>query len=508
MKRILYKDIFYKFFIPALSCLLLSVSVYSADVVKIGSKKFTESVILGEMIANLIESNGMKTTHLRELGGTRVLWNALLKGELDIYAEYTGTISNEILAKQKIKSYIKIKSYLNKKNILISKPLGFNNTYILGMKKKQAEELKIDKISDLINFPELKFGFSNEFINRSDGWSGLKKHYNLNHNNVIGLDHDIAYRGLESNSIDLIDLYSTDAEIKHYDIKRIKDDLNFFPKYEAVILYRKDLLKKFPGISEFLQLEGRINEDEMTKMNARVKLDKISETQVVSEFLKDKFNISINSKADSFFSRLYKNTFEHLILVFISLTAAILLSIPLGIIAAKFLKTGHIILGVSGILQTIPSLALLVFMIPLFGIGKPPAIIALFLYSLLPIIRNTYTGLVNIPNSINESAIALGLPERSILFLIQLPLASRTILAGVKTSAVINIGTATLGALIGAGGYGQPILTGIRLDDIGLILEGAVPAAILAILVQSFFNIMDKILIPKGLRIKDAKRVE
>jgi len=508
MKRIFNKYKFHNFFIISLSCLFLSISVHSADVVKIGSKKFTESVILGEMIANLIKSDGTKTKHLRELGGTRVLWNALLKGELDIYAEYTGTISNEILANQKIKSYIEIKSYLNKKNILISKPLGFNNTYILGMKKKQAAELKITKISDLINFPQLKFGFSNEFINRSDGWPGLKKHYNLNHKEVIGLDHDIAYRGLESSSIDIIDLYSTDAEIKHYDIKRVKDDFNFFPKYEAVILFRKDLLKRFPEISKFLQLEGRINEDEMTKMNARAKLDKISETQVVSEFLKDKFNISINSEADSFFRRLYKNTGEHLLLVLISLTAAILLSIPLGIIAAKFRKTGHIILGVSGILQTIPSLALLVFMIPFFGIGKPPAIIALFLYSLLPIIRNTYTGLINIPNSIYESAIALGLPERSILFLIQLPLASRTILAGIKTSAVINIGTATLGALIGAGGYGQPILTGIRLDDIGLILEGAVPAAILAILVQSIFNIIDKILIPKGLRIKDTKRVE
>ena len=159
-------------------------------------------------------------------------------------------------------------------------------------------------------------------------------------------------------------------------------------------------------------------------------------------------------------------------------------------------------MGTVGVIQTIPSLALLVFMIPLLGIGSWPAIVALFLYSLLPIVRNTYSGLENIPIQIKESAEVLGMNSFAKLKLIELPLASRSILAGIKTSAVINVGTATLGALIGAGGYGQPILTGIRLDNINLILEGAIPAAVLALLVQWFFDLLEKLIVPRGLMLK------
>ena len=156
----------------------------------------------------------------------------------------------------------------------------------------------------------------------------------------------------------------------------------------------------------------------------------------------------------------------------------------------------------TGVIQTIPSLALLVFMIPLFGLGARPAIMALFLYSLLPIVRNTYTGLHDIPTGIRESAAALGLPSGATLRLVDLPMASRAILAGIKISAVINVGTATLGALIGAVCYGQPILTGIRLNDTGLILQGAVPAAVLALMVQGLFDLVERVLVPKGLRLK------
>jgi len=177
------------------------------------------------------------------------------------------------------------------------------------------------------------------------------------------------------------------------------------------------------------------------------------------------------------------------------------LSIPLGILAFKYKQLGQMILGIVGMIQTIPSLAILVFMIPFFGIGNAPAIVALFLYSLLPIVRNTYVGLDEISPQLKESAQALGLPTMARLRLIELPLASRSILAGIKTSAIINIGTATLGALIGAGGYGQPILTGIRLDDISLILQGAIPAAVLALLVQGLFELAEKWIVPKGLQI-------
>jgi osmoprotectant transport system permease protein len=143
-----------------------------------------------------------------------------------------------------------------------------------------------------------------------------------------------------------------------------------------------------------------------------------------------------------------------------------------------------------------------VFMIPLFGIGTWPAVAALFFYSLLPIVRNTYAGLVGIAPELRGSAAALGLPPGVRLREVELPMAMRSILAGVKIAAVINVGTATLAALIGAGGYGQPILTGIRLDDIGLILEGAVPAALLALLVQGVFEGIERWLTPRGLRIQ------
>jgi osmoprotectant transport system permease protein len=135
-------------------------------------------------------------------------------------------------------------------------------------------------------------------------------------------------------------------------------------------------------------------------------------------------------------------------------------------------------------------------------LGYPQAVVALFLYSLLPIVRNTYTGLRGISPQLQESAVALGLPPLVRLCRIELPLASRTILAGVKTAAVINVGFATLGGFIGAGGYGEPIFTGIRLNDYGVILEGAVPAAVLALLVQGLFELVDRMVVPKGLRLK------
>jgi osmoprotectant transport system permease protein len=240
----------------------------------------------------------------------------------------------------------------------------------------------------------------------------------------------------------------------------------------------------------------------MIDMNAEVKLDGVPESIVTSEFLKKNLSITTEPKEETFLTRLVHNTLQHLFLVAISLAAAILISIPLGILSHRKEKIGQAILGIVGIIQTIPSLALLVFMIPLLGIGSAPAIVALFLYSLLPIVRNTYSGLQDIPVGIRESAEALGLPSGARLRLVELPMSSRSILAGIKTSAVINVGTATLGALIGAGGYGQPILTGIRLDNIGLILEGAIPAAVLALLVQGVFDLLELIVVPKGLRLK------
>ncbi|MGB5895155.1 MAG: glycine betaine ABC transporter substrate-binding protein, partial [Ignavibacteriaceae bacterium] len=432
---------------------------------------------------------------------TRILWNALLKGEIDIYPDYTGTIIEEILADENVTNK-NLKDILSQYEIGIVYPLGFNNTYAIGMKKADAKNYGIENISDLREHPKLKFGFTNEFMDRKDGWRGLQKYYNLPQTNVNGLDHDLAYRGLASNSIDVIDLYSTDAEINYYNLKVLKDDLRYFTDYQAVLIYRKDLEKTFPKVVDSInRLKNSIPESLMIKMNSDVKINGISEEVVAAQFIKNKFSIESNFVESTFLSRLWHNTKEHLYLVLISLSTAILVSIPLGISSYKNKKLGKLIIGITGIIQTVPSLALLVFMIPLLGIGSSPAIVALFLYSLLPIVRNTFTGLEDIPTSIKESAIVLGLSSFAILKKIELPLASRSILAGIKTSAVINVGTATLGALIGAGGYGQPILTGIRLDSVPLILEGAVPAALLALIVQWIFDLSEKVIVPKGLRI-------
>ena len=477
----------------------------STPEIKIGSKKFTESVILGEIATHLIKSTGEQTVYMRELGGTRVLWNALTKGEIDIYPEYTGTISEEILAGEGVHSEEEIRQALIKCGIKMTKPLGFNNTYAIGMKEEVAEKLKIQKISDLRQHPDLKFGFGNEFMDRGDGWPSLRKDYHLSQQNVRGLDHDLAYRGLEKGTIQAIDIYSTDAKVRYYDLRILEDDLNHFPAYNAVILYRADLEERAPHVVTVLKkLESKIPESEMIKMNSRANLEMVPESQIASDFLSGSLSLETESYKETTIGRLLRHTGEHLFLVVISLSAAIMISIPLGILSAKIPGLGQVILGIVGIIQTIPSLALLVFMIPLLGIGGPPAIMALFLYSLLPIVRNTYTGIHDIRPQIRESAEALGLPSGARLRLVELPMVSRSILAGVKTSAVINVGTATLGALIGAGGYGQLILTGIRLDNISLILQGAVPAAVLALIAQGCFEVLERLLVPKGLRLKPA----
>ena len=469
--------------------------------ITVGSKSFTESVILGDMLVYLAQQAGTEANHQKQLGGTRVLWNALLGGEIDAYPEYTGTLMQETLVKENLQNEAQLRQALASRGLRMTRSLGFNNTYAIGMKEALAEQLKLRSISGLRNHPELVLGFGNEFMDRADGWPGLQQRYQLPHQNVRGLDHDLAYRGIESGTLQVTDLYATDAEIAYYDLRALEDDLQYFPVYEAVILYRADLDQRAPEVVALLKrLAGRIDAPTMRKLNARVKLQGETEAVVAASFLEENLKLDVNLRVKTSWQRFWRHTREHLLLVGISLGMAILVAIPLGILAARHARIGHIVLGVAGIVQTIPSLALFVFLIPLLGIGGPPAVVALFLYSLLPIIRNTHAGLRDIPPAIIESAQALGLPSHARLRIVEFPLATRAILAGIKTSAVINVGTATLAALIGAGGYGQPILTGIRLDDIGLILQGAVPAAVLALLVQGVFELTEQRLLPRGLR--------
>jgi osmoprotectant transport system permease protein len=283
----------------------------------------------------------------------------------------------------------------------------------------------------------------------------------------------------------------------------LTDDLQQFPRYDAVFLYRSDLAARAPqALGAIRRLEGKLDEFAMQAMNARAKLEKVPETRVAAEFLAKTMGLDVPTNTAGAWSNILQRTKEHLFLVGISLSGAILVAVPLGIAAARRPRFGQIILGVVAAIYTIPSLALLVFMIPLLGIGAWPAIVALFLYSLLPIVRNTQEGLRTIPLPIRESAEVLGLSPMAKLLRIELPMASGAILAGIKTSAVINVGTATLGALIGAGGYGQPILSGIRLDDLSLILQGAVPAALMALAAQVIFELLELVVVPRGLRLK------
>lgn len=480
--------------------------VESTPEVRVGSKKFTESVILGEMVARLGRLAEARAVHRRELGGTTVLWEALKRGELDIYPEYTGTMRQELFASRGLRDDAALREALAAEGLGMSASLGFNDTYALGMKEAEAERLGIRRISDLRAHPELRFGFSNEFMDRGDGWPSLRDRYQLPQHEVRGLDHDLAYRGLESGAIQVTDLYSTDAEIAAYGLRVLEDDLKHFPAYDAVLLYREDWARRNPRVlAVILRMQGLISEQEMVRLNARARLERVPEGQVASEFLTRKLGIEPEVTADSLASRLSRRTREHLFLVLVSLLAAVVVAVPLGVLAAKWARVGRAVLGLAGIIQTVPSLALLVVMIPLLGIGSRPAIVALFLYGLLPIVRNTAAGLSGIPGDIRESAEALGLPPGARLWRIELPLAAPSILAGIQTAAVINVGTATLGALIGAGGYGQPILTGIRLDDTGLILEGAVPAALLALAVSALFELIERLVVPRGLRVSQGQ---
>jgi osmoprotectant transport system permease protein len=414
-----------------------------------------------------------------------------------VYPEYTGTLREEILAGG-ARSDADVRAALAARGVRMGAPLGFDNTYAVAMKEERAAALGIAAIGDLVRHPTLRFGFTSEFMDRKDGWPALRDRYRLPQRDVRGLDHDVAYRALVRGDIAATDLYSTDAEIAEYGLRVLRDDRDHFPEYAAIYLYRAAL---DPRATSALQtLAGRIDAPCMIAMNARAKLEGVPEAIVARDVLAQLYGTRSEVHVSALLERLVHRTREHLTLVGVSLLCAVLVALPLGIVAARRPRLGQGLLGVAGVLQTIPSLALLVLMIPLLGIGTPPALAALFLYSLLPIVRNTQAGIGAIPGEQRDSAEALGLSSWERLRFVELPMATPAILAGVKTSAVINVGTATLGALIGAGGYGQPILTGIRLDDPALILEGALPAAGLALLMQAAFELIERRCVPAGLR--------
>ncbi|HEY4282136.1 MAG TPA: glycine betaine ABC transporter substrate-binding protein [Chthoniobacterales bacterium] len=478
---------------------ILSVTNLAAEQLTIGSKKFTESYVLGEIAKRILANAGFQVEHRQGMGGTIILWQALRGGQIDAYPEYTGTITQEILKRDETLTFEQLASELGKVGIGLSEPIGFNNTYALVMRRDRAQTLGVHTISDLQSHAELKFGLTHEFLDRNDGWRRLAPEYRLTGANVVGIDHAIGYQALTNGSIDVKDAYSTDAKIAELDLITLEDDHKFFPRYDAVFLFRSTL--STDAITALRKVEGTIDERRMTLLNAEAERTK-NYGRAAALYFGDG-NGPANAGTESFFHKLMRWTTRHLELAGISLLLSIIIGVPLGIIASRGAIIGQAILGFAGVVQTIPSLALLALLVPLpfFGISVRTAIFALFLYGLLPIVRNTATGLQDLPQAIRDSATALGLEPAACLRKIYLPIASRSILAGIKTSAVINVGTATLAALIGAGGLGEPILSGLNLNDHVTILQGAVPAAVLALLVQWSFDLLDRVLIPKGLRL-------
>jgi osmoprotectant transport system permease protein len=484
-------------------------SSFAADVI-VGSKKFTESYVLGEIAKRILVDGGIPAEHRQGMGGTIILWQALQGGQIDAYPEYSGTIATEILKRDPDTPLDEIRRSLRKIGVGMTAPLGFNNTYALVMRRSVAQKSGIHTISDLQKHPELKIGLTHEFLEREDGWRPLRQRYDLPQQNVIGIDHALGYSALASGSIDVKDAYSTDAKIEEKDLLVIEDDLHFFPRYEAVFLFRSSTPPE--AVAALRRLQGTLDEKRMIRLNAEAERTK-DYSRAADLYFQDSGGApgqsafapggSHHNSGESFPRKLARWTLRHLELAGFSLLLSIIVGVPLGIVASRGGALGHVILGFAGTVQTIPSLALLALLVPLpfFGISIRTAIAALFLYGLLPIVRNTATGLQDIPRPLRESAVALGLSPVARLGKIYLPIASRSILSGIKTSAVINIGTATLAALIGAGGLGEPIISGLNLNDHVTILEGAIPAAVLALFVQWFFDLLDCILIPKGLRL-------
>jgi osmoprotectant transport system permease protein len=492
--------------------------------VVIGSKNFTESRILGEMLALLIEAQtGLPVEHRSSLGGTLVCFAALQSGEIDLYPEYTGTAWSIVLKEpgrisDPLRTFLDVQTrYRDRYGIEWLRPFGFNNTYALAMREDRAEALGVRSISDVLpHASSLRAGFSIEFMNREDGWPGLGPFYGLELGEVRALEHGLAYEAIADGAIDLVDAYSTDGKLLRYSLRVLDDDRGFFPPYTAAPIVRADTLGTHPELREVLdQLAFRIADDAMTRLNYEVEeggrgFNEVARQFLVSEGLLDE---SAQLRTDgtagrgsflSFLASRWRDTlrlgWQHIQLTLAAVALAVLLAVPLGIVVGRSRLGERIALGAAGAIQTIPSLALLAFMIAIPGLGLSArsAIVALFLYAVLPILRNTHTGLRNVDPELIDAAKGIGLTDRQVLFRVRLPLATRTIMAGIRTATVISIGVATLAAFIGAGGLGEPIVTGLYLNDTWLILSGAIPAALLALAVDHGLGRVERWLTPKG----------
>jgi osmoprotectant transport system permease protein len=491
----------------ALVALLSAGGEHAGERFVVGSKAFPESWVLGEALATLARAAGADATHRANLGGTEIVAEALRTGAIDAYPEYTGTLA-EVVVHAPGASIDEMRRRLAPDGLGVSEPLGFDDSYALAVGSTLAERDGLRSLSDAARHPELRAAFTHEFLGRSDGWPGLRTRYGLAFDQVRGMSHELAFEALAAGQADVVDVYTTDPHIERLGLRVLDDDRSFFPRYDAVVLYRLDLAARAPATLAAIQrLSGRVSRTSMARANAAVAADG-NVASAASTLLRDALGAGAPAAQPAATDgvSIARDLTRHIELVAASVLAAILIGVPLGVLASRRKAVALVALGSASVLQTIPSLALLALLIPVLGIGGRPAMVALLLYGLLPIVQGTYTGLTTIPGPLLESAEALGLPAAAKLARIELPLAAPSILAGIRTSAVIAVGTATIAALVGAGGLGDPILRGITLRSVPLILSGALPAALLAVAVQVLFAGVERAVVSRGITLRTHGR--
>jgi len=474
-----------------------------ASPIKVASKNFGESYLLSEIASQLLEARGFVVKRQFGLGGTLICYSALTQGEIDLYIEYSGTLTQAVLKSERAMNLGELRKGLPDELELLE-PFGFNNTYAMAVRAQVARELGLTTIGDLRSHPELRVVVSHEFLERNDGWPGVASAYNLS---VIpsGIEHGLAYQAIADGAIDVTDAYSTDGELVEYELALLADDRKFFPEYLAAPLVRKEL--PLQARSALGELADTISATQMQALNAAVlagsKSGEADFTSIAQGFLLERGLVDssvVVTPGERLWRDLWRNTLRHLELTLIALLLAIAVGVGVGVLVFRNAGVARAVVYVCGLLQTIPSIALLALMIPLLGIGKTPAIVALFLYALLPILRNTVVALGSIDPELVRTAKAIGLSRGERLRHVLVPMALPNIFAGVRTAAVISVGTATLAAFIGAGGLGDPIVTGLSLNDTNLILQGAIPAACLAMLIELGFEAIERRVIPEPLR--------
>ena len=492
----------------------------------IGSKIFTENVLLGEMLAALLEEKyGRPVSRKLHIGGTQLVFEALKAGQIDVYPEYTGTGYIMILKQSEKRSseavYDMVKSAFSEKfNMSWSLPLGFENTYALAVRGEDPRFQDAKTISWLKGKErELSMAAGHEFMERADGYDEFVKFYGLRFpkNRVYAMNPGLMYRALKNKEADMIMSYSTDGRIKAFGFRLLEDDKGFFPSYQAAYLARASVLESSPELGKAMKdLEGKISQKEMIDLNDQVDRLKRDPALTAKRFLikKGLLSGSLSASRDQslleyflskrrYFLRIF---IEHLALTFSALILAMLFAFPVGIWSARKRTAAKIVFPIVNTMQTIPGLALLGFCIPFFGIGYTPAIITLFVYSLLPLIRNTYEGIKGVESHLVEAAAGMGLTNWQVLRRVEIPLALPFLIAGLRTSAVIVVGTATLAALVGAGGLGDPVFRGIATVDSRLIFLGAAPAALLAVALDKGLGFAESALVSPGLRLHQNRK--